>query len=117
MALSSTLGKGQVLPLDQETVGDNWPLISFLMADEVYHQTYVEYVEKVIDGAFDPQTMAETYQRYHDMIEPYVSAEDAGTGAANMRGSGSTFETSVEELIAHVNGRYAEAQDYLASQQ
>jgi spore coat protein H len=116
MALSSKMGMSSVLPLDQQIVGDAWPLISFLMADEVYHQAYVDCVEVVINGAFEPGKMAETYQRLHDLIEPYVKLEEPQAVPVRIRQSSSTFESSVAELISHVNERYSAAVAFVASQ-
>ncbi|WP_238625399.1 CotH kinase family protein [Aggregatilinea lenta] len=94
--------------LDLASLGDDWPLIRYLLDDPLYHALYVGYVEDTIENAFDPATMETTYQTLHDLIALYV-AEDSSV-------SDEAFEASLDTLIAHVNTRYAVAQEYVASQ-
>jgi hypothetical protein len=99
--------------LDLASVGDNWPLIRFLMDDEVYHDLYVGYVEDTINVAFEPTAMAATYTALHELVAPYVTAEIEGYTTLS---SVEAFESSLEELITHVNTRNALAQEYLNAQ-
>jgi hypothetical protein len=79
----------------------------------VYHAQYVAYVEAIINGAFEPAAMTARYQELHALIQPYVAAENPGYSLLR---SMDAFDASLGELISHVNGRYAEASDYLNSQ-
>ena len=44
MALSSQGKMGKTKSFDQQGVNENWPLISFLIADPVYYQIYTDYL-------------------------------------------------------------------------
>ena len=100
--------------IGNESVGDNWPLISYLLADEVYWQKYVDCVEDVIDDAFTPDDLAPVIQELHDLINPYVEEEiQASSDASKI----DAFDTSVSTLIALINQRYQAALEFLADYQ
>jgi len=98
--------------LSLDEISDRWPLIRFLMDDSVYEAQYKAYLQEVVETVFEPETMAETYTYYHDLITPYALAE---TDEATMLSSEAAFESSLEVLIDHVNERYQEVQQYLAN--
>ncbi|MCK6578395.1 MAG: CotH kinase family protein [Anaerolineae bacterium] len=102
--------------LDLSAVDAGWSLIRFLMDDPVYQERYVEDVEEIIQGAFEPARMEATYRALHDLVAPYVVGEDGEIAEHTLLSSPQAFESSVAELIAHVNARYDLALDYLASQ-
>ncbi len=106
-SLKSTGGRGAILSLGLNEVGNNWPLISYLVADDVYHAQYVGYVGQVVESAFNPDSMEATYQALSDLIRPYAVREE----------NASAFDAAIAELIAHADSRYAAVQSFLASQQ
>ncbi|MCP4420889.1 MAG: spore coat protein [Chloroflexi bacterium] len=93
--------------LDLDAISDDWPLIRFLLDDELYHVRYEGYVEAVSSTIFTPEQMTARYNTLAEMIAPYAEAE-IGADA---------FETAVSQLINHVNTRQEAAQTYLATQQ
>lgn len=95
-----------------DNVGDNWPLIRYLMDDPVYHALYVDYVEATVNTVFDPTALEATLTAAHAMIAPYVAQETSPY--TNLSGQ-DAFESSVSALVDHVNNRYALAQEYLAA--
>jgi spore coat protein H len=115
MALGDGFARGRMTSMDLESVGDNWPLIRYLMDDPVYHSLYVDYVEETIHGPFEPTKMAQTYQRLHDLIQPFVTGE-AGEEDGAQLSSTNAFDSSVDELIAHAESRYSAAESYINSQ-
>jgi hypothetical protein len=104
-------GMRNSLSLSLDEVTDDWPLIRYLMDDPVYQAQYETYVAAVMETAFVPDEMAETYQTYHALIADSVLAE---TDAATTLRSKAAFEDSVQDLIDQVNGRYEAVQDYLS---
>lgn len=113
MALTSSVGKGQPKTLEQDNIGDNWPLIRYFLDDEVYYQVYVDYVDFTLENVFYPERMTEIYQTYHDLIEPYVLSENQGY--TQLR-SIDLFNQSVDELITHVISRYMAGQAFVNNQ-
>lgn len=96
--------------LDLSTVGNEWPLIRFLMDDPTYQAKYKQYLQETIDGAFQPEMLAATYQKYHDLIAPYVEKE---TDDSTQIESIERFHQAVEELITHAQERYDAVIAYL----
>ena len=100
------------LPLDLSSVGNDWPLISFLRDDPVYNQKYLGYLESFLSQDFILDDLAAKFEHYHDLIEPYVLEEDPET---TLIGSPAAFESSVNELIDHIQDRIKESENYLSN--
>jgi spore coat protein CotH len=103
------MGSGST-SIGNEDVGSNWPLISYLLADEVYQQRYVEAVQNFLTTAFDPDALENELTQLHEMIAPYVEAEQSGYTTLSNKDA---FETSVDSLVEHIRSRYQAAQEYL----
>ena len=101
--------------LDLTNTGDNWPLISYLMNDSVYHALYVSFVAETINTVFDPVQMTAIYQSLHTLITPYVTGEAMGTPDPDLT-SVEAFKNSLTQLIEHVNQRNVLAQEYIENQ-
>jgi spore coat protein CotH len=103
------MGSGST-SIGNEDVGDNWPLISYLLADEVYQQRYAEAVQNFLTQAFDPDALESELTQLHEMIAPYVEAEQDGYTTLSNKDA---FDTSVDSLVEHIRSRYQAAQNYL----
>ncbi len=103
-------GMRSALSLSLDEVGEDWPLIRYLIDDPVYQAQYESYLAEVIETVFIPEEMTEIYQYYHELIAESALKE---TPEATMLRSEAAFENSVAELIAHVQGRTEAVQDYL----
>jgi hypothetical protein len=98
-------GRDRVVSLDKADVGDNWPLIRYLLDDPVYYELYLEYLEETLEGPFNPDQMAEIYQTLADLIAPYA-ADDVEE---------STFNAAVQQLIDHAYERADAVEVFLSS--
>ncbi len=108
--------RGGALSLALTEVDDEWPLIRYLIDDEVYRAQYAAYVEETIDTAFEPQKMAETYRQLHALIRPYVVGSEGEIAGHTFVRSAEVFDAALDDLIEHVSSRYAEAGEYVESQ-
>jgi spore coat protein H len=106
-------GSGDVVALDLENVNNGWPLIRYLADDPVYHEIYVNYVDELVNTVFAPERMTAIYEEYHDLVAPYVAAEQPN---ATTSSAPENFDATLTQLIEHVNGRYTLAQEYVMSQ-
>jgi spore coat protein H len=113
MALNSNVGVRPALSIALDEVSTQWPLIRYLLDDEVYHAQYVAYVESFIDTVFDPDEMAQTYRSLAALVEPYALAENEGY---TMLRSDADFYDAIDALIAHAAERYESAAAYVAGQ-
>ena len=109
-------GMGGATSLDLESVGENWPLIRYLMDDPVYQEMYVGYVEDTINTVFMPEEMTERYTALHEMIAPYVVGENGEIDGYTFLSSEEVFENALTELLDHAQRRYEVVVEYLNSQ-
>jgi len=93
------------ISLGRDEVGQNWPLIRYLLDDPVYYDRYIGYIEETITGAFNPDEMKEKCQELADLIAPYA-ANESGEVA---------FKSAVQELINTIYERYQAAAAFLAA--
>jgi spore coat protein H len=92
--------------LGREEVGQNWPLIRYLLDDPVYHERYIDYIKETINGAFNPGKLEEKCRELAKVIAPYATKST----------SEAAFESSVQELINRINERYQAAVSFLAAE-
>lgn len=81
-------GGGNV-SLDKADVGDNWPLIRYLLDDPTYYEKYAGYLAETA-VLFNPETMTAKYETLAALIQPYAAADEGAE----------VFETAVNELIS-----------------
>jgi spore coat protein H len=96
---------GRSLSLSRDEVTEQWPLIRYLLDDPVYRERYVGYIGETVNGAFNPDKIAEKCRELAEMIEPYVIKDSSKAG----------FESAVQELIDRVYQRYQAATTFLAA--
>ena len=99
-------GRRSSMTFSMEAIGNEWPLISYLLADSAYYATYVNYVDETIHTVFVADEMAVKYQEIAALIEPYA-IEKIGAEA---------FAQSVQALIDHTYSQVAEAETFLAQE-
>lgn len=105
------------LDLAAEEVGNNWPMIRYVIDDPVYKAKYVQYVQAAVDKAFATAPTKAMYQKAHELIKPYVVGAEGEQSDATLLSSPEAFETSLEELNKHLEGRHQAAQEFLAKNQ
>lgn len=105
---------GQTASIGHENAGENWPLISYLLADETYHAAYLEAIESVLEKGFDLEELTAEINDLHALITPYVEAEKEDYTTLSNK---SAFESSADELIELLETRYQAAQTYLSENQ
>jgi hypothetical protein len=111
-AMSSGMGGGggrgrgdRSVSLDKADVGDNWPLIRYLLDDPVYYELYVDYLAETVQGPFNPDLMTERYRTLAELVAPYAAA-DVGEAV---------FDSAVQQLIEHAYQRAEAVESFLSS--
>lgn len=100
-------------------VGERWPLISLLLADPVYGETYRDELENAIGGLFGESAGSERLRELHALIAPYVTGVNAETATHTTISSAAAFDASVDGangLIAHFATRRARVREALSAQ-
>jgi spore coat protein CotH len=114
MAMSAGMGAGgdrrgglgsQGVSLDRAEIGEEWPLIRFLLDDPIYYDRYLDYLARTVAGPFNADHMKELYEEMADLIAPYAAA-DVGQEA---------FDSAVQQLIDHAYQRADAVEEFLAS--
>jgi len=100
---SLTSGRRGNMTLEMNSIGDDWPLISFLLDDSEYRQIYVDYVDETIHTVFEPEAMTAKYLAREALLSQSLDAN----GSADL-------ERAVEDLIAHTNERVRVTEAFLA---
>jgi spore coat protein H len=109
--------KDTTFNLSSNEISADWPLIRYLLDDPVYHEKYVEAVKTVSNGAFDPNTLKETFSKNHELISPYVVGPDGERDEYTHLKSDQDFEDSLNKLISHVFSQYDAAIAYVSDQE
>ncbi len=107
---------GGAIALDFSDVEDGWPLINFLVEDEVYWHRYLTLLEEIIHGAFAPSRMIPIYQQIHAMIEPYVVGDDGEQPGYTYLVQSADFMVELGYLENHVQERYELAAELLTAE-
>ena len=92
--------------LDKAEVGDNWPLIRYLMDDPTYYASYIRYLEETRSELFDPEQLTTKYQRLAEVLAPYAAEEMGAT----------TYETAVQALMDKIEEQAAAVETFLDEQ-
>ncbi|MCE2471785.1 MAG: hypothetical protein J4G18_07780 [Anaerolineae bacterium] len=80
-----------------------WPLIGFLVEDEVYGARYVELIQLVSSETFSPETMIPIYEANYQMLAAYLEERDNADAIGALR-------LATDDLLAHVHERAAAAE-------
>ena len=99
--------------------GERWPLISLLLADPVYVDTYRDKLENAIGGLFGESAGSDRLRELHALIAPYVTGVNAETETHTTISSTAAFDASVDGtngLIAHFATRRARVREALSAQ-
>ncbi|MBT3218170.1 MAG: CotH kinase family protein [Proteobacteria bacterium] len=83
------------LDFDLDEVGDNFPLIRYLMDDAVYSEIYLAELQNALDGVYDLDPLHGKMEQYHDMLEPYVVGADGEISGFTTLHSEDNFHTSL----------------------
>ena len=76
--------------------GSQWPLISRLMADEVYAARYREHLARALEGLFAPEAAASRVRQLHTLIASSVVGDRGERSTYTTISSPSAFERSVD---------------------
>ena len=97
--------EGRSVSLDRANVGEQWPLIRFLLDDPTYNDRYLAYVAAASE-TFDALTLTTRIEEQAGMLRPFVAAA----------GNAEQFDKAVEQLIAMVKERDTTVADFVAAQ-
>ncbi|MCP4353578.1 MAG: hypothetical protein GY795_49645 [Desulfobacterales bacterium] len=103
------------LSLTTEEVGNDWPLITYLMDDPEYRALYISFTEETINGAFNVSDTHKRYQVARTMIEPYVVGDEGEIEGYTHLSDSQAFSAEFEYLLNHVEQRRDDVIQFLGS--
>jgi len=105
---------GSTITMSLSGVTSAWPLIRNLMDDPVYHAQYKTEIKEFNDTVFTSAKMNELFDRYHQLIAPYVTGpEETEQGKYTHLTSAASFSNELTTLKQHVVSRNQAVKDYL----
>jgi spore coat protein CotH len=109
-AFSSGKGRNGALSFGMSEVGSDWPLISYLIADQTYLDTYKSYISSFISSSFEYNRMSTIYSDQESLL--YNSAANEESGYTFLSNVGS-FTSAVSTLKSHCSSRISSADAYV----
>jgi spore coat protein CotH len=100
--------RGGSLSFEMSEVGDNWPLISFIIADSEYESIYKNHIKSFIESSFENNRMTNIYNTQESLLN--VSANNEVSGYSYVNGQ---FNLAVQTLRSHNVSRLNAAQNYI----
>ena len=101
---------GGALSLSLSEVGNDWPLIRYLMDVDEYEQIYKEYTQQFIEEVFITSDMVTTYSSYYELLKEYAYSEESGYTYINYDAN---FDQAVTALKTHVQSRNTATLSYI----
>jgi hypothetical protein len=98
-------------------VGERWPLIQRVLADEVYAARYREYLARALDGLAAPGTIDTRVRELHALIASHVVGRRGERPTHTTISSPAAFEGAVDApggLLYSIANRYAAVRAALA---
>jgi spore coat protein CotH len=95
-------GPNRSTSFDKTEVGENWPLIRYLLDDPVYYERYIGYLNE-ISTWYNPDAMAAQYQTWAALLEPFAAAT----------GNPTAFPPAVQSLTITTYDRATALSDFL----
>ncbi|HVK76059.1 MAG TPA: CotH kinase family protein [Kofleriaceae bacterium] len=108
-------GMQGALSLGMDEVGDDWPLIRFLLDDPVYRAVYDREVAAAVTTVYEPARAGARFAAARALVEPYVVGE-GGEQAGRTFTSAEAFASAHEELQGHPAARAEAVRAYLGRQ-
>lgn len=94
--------QGGALSLPLSEVGNEWPLIRYIINVDDYEQAYKNYTLQFINEVFIPEKMISTYINYYELLKEYAYAEEPGYTFIEYD---SKYDQAVSYLNSHVQSR------------
>lgn len=91
--------------MNKANVGENWPLIRFLLDDPVYGARYAAYLAATLKDAFVPEELAAKIDTLAALLQPYT--EKAGDAQA--------FDAAIAQLKTFIAQRAAQVEGFLTA--
>jgi hypothetical protein len=97
------------LTFDMKEVGNQWPLIRFLIDDPEYYTFYRTAVKNFINTSFNPQILSEYLKKHKAILEPNFIGSEVEKPPYSHLSNSANFSKSITDLGKYINERYSAA--------
>lgn len=104
---------GGALSLSLNEVGENWPLIRYILDDEIWHAEYKINVSEFSEKFFAPERMKKIYSDYQQLLTNNVIGEEGEKPKYSFLKNETDFTEAIEFLKQHVFDRKTAVQEFL----
>lgn len=105
---------GGALSLSFSEVGNNWPLIRYIMNDKTWEAEYKKYLSEFITDLFYAERMNQRYENYRLLLNDFVIGDFCEQKGYTFLNKNADFDEAVSYLKDHVAGRNNLVQQYLS---
>ena len=111
----SMMSKGNnAITMSLSGISSSWPLIRYVIDDDVYNASYRVYVKDFTDNIFTTEKMNTLFDKNHDLISPYViGPEETEGGKYTQLTSTASFTSALTDLKNHVVTQRSAVSAYL----
>jgi spore coat protein CotH len=107
---------GGALSLSLNEIGENWPLIRYIIDDELWRSEYKRDVSEFSEKFFIPKRMNEIYSNYQKLLANFVIGEKGEKPNYTFLENETDFTESIDFLQQHVIDRKTAVQEFLGSE-
>jgi spore coat protein H len=98
----------------QRQVGERWPLIQRVLADDVYAARYREHLARALEGLAAPGAIETRVRELHALIAPHVVGRQGERQTHTTVSSPAAFEGAIDGLLDSIKSRQAAVRTALA---
>ena len=102
--------------IDPRSVGDQWPLIDYVLEDPVYFDIYVDYVADALATVYDAAALEDLVRETQEMLLPFLVDENGNLSEHSFLSSVEQLGSAGEQVIAEIAQKVAEAEAFLAQE-
>jgi spore coat protein H len=106
--------QGGALSFSLNEVEENWPLICYILDDEIWMQEYESNVLDFVNELFYPERMIPMYEDYIELLSEFVVGDSGEESGYTFLNSDSDFSSATDFLKQHVSNRKTLAEEFLS---
>jgi len=107
---------GSSTSIDLSSVGDGWPLISYVISDPVYQDVYNTYVLEALESVFSQEFTETLIRETFDAIAPFLVDESGDLSPYSFSGTLADSESAMGGVVEVAAAQSSKAHNYIDAQ-
>jgi spore coat protein CotH len=105
---------GGALSLSLSEVGNNWPLIRYIMNDNIWEAEYKQYISEFKTRLFYAGRMNQRYEDYRQLLNNFVTGSSGEQKGYSFLNNDTEFGAAIDDLNNHVYARTELVRQFLS---